>query len=50
MNRDDAPVVPAEPEPAEPIKFDTEYEGYDEALAETFPASDPPAASQPGVR
>lgn len=25
-----------------------DLEGYDEAVAESFPASDPPAASEPG--
>lgn len=25
-----------------------EYDAYDEAVAESFPASDPPAASEPG--
>lgn len=28
---------------------DDDLEGYDEAEAESFPASDPPAASEPGV-
>jgi hypothetical protein len=26
-----------------------DYQGYDEAVAESFPASDPPAASEPGA-
>jgi hypothetical protein len=40
--------------PAAPVKDPTdpdqpaEYDAYDEAVAESFPASDPPAASEPG--
>ena len=34
------PERPDEPE---------EYDAYDEADAESFPASDPPAATEPGV-
>ena len=46
-----APVSdPATPEqPAEYDAKDDELDAYDEAEAESFPASDPPAASQPGV-
>ena len=34
-------------DPADPDR-PTEYDAYDEAEEETFPASDPPAASEPG--
>jgi hypothetical protein len=36
--------------PEQPAEYDAkELDGYDEAEAESFPASDPPAAAQPGV-
>ena len=53
------PVIPdpAHPvqSPGAPVKDPTdpdqpaEYDAYDEAVAESFPASDPPAASEPGA-
>jgi hypothetical protein len=36
-------------EPAEYGAEDEQLDDYDEAEADSFPASDPPAASQPGV-
>jgi hypothetical protein len=40
-------------DPDKPTEYDAggagELEGYDEAEAESFPASDPPAATEPGV-
>ena len=53
------PVVP-DPDtprqnPGAPVEDPTtpdqpaEYDAYDEAEAESFPASDPPAAAEPGV-
>ena len=41
------PKIPEQP--AEYDAKDEESDAYDEADAESFPASDPPAASQPGV-
>ncbi len=35
-------------DPANPDQ-PAEYDAYDEAEAESFPASDPPAASEPGA-
>lgn len=53
------PVVPdpagPEQDPAGPVSDPAtpgqpaEYDAYDEAVAESFPASDPPAASEPGA-
>jgi hypothetical protein len=49
------PVIPDPSQPAAPVKDPadpdqpTEYDAYDEAVAESFPASDPPAASEPGA-
>ena len=43
--QDPAGPVSDPPDPDQPA----EYEGYDEADAESFPASDPPAASEPGA-
>ena len=57
MNTPDQPVIPdpdAPSTPSGPVKDPsdpgkpTEYDAYDEAVAESFPASDPPAASEPG--
>lgn len=54
----DAPNTPGAPvsdprPPEQPTEYDARNENglddYDEAEAESFPASDPPAASQPGV-
>ena len=39
----------AKPEDADKRDDPDDYEGYDEAVAESFPASDPPSASQPGT-
>jgi hypothetical protein len=58
MNTPDQPVIPdpdAPSTPSGPVKDPTdpdkptEYDAYDEAVAESFPASDPPAASEPGA-
>jgi hypothetical protein len=38
------PKAPVTPDPDE-----AQEDAYDEADAESFPASDPPAASEPGV-
>jgi hypothetical protein len=35
--------------PDQPDSIEAEGDAYDEADAESFPASDPPAASEPGV-
>jgi hypothetical protein len=35
--------------PDQPDSIEAEEDAYDEADAESFPASDPPAASEPGV-
>ncbi|HTD32465.1 MAG TPA: hypothetical protein VK665_02300 [Candidatus Elarobacter sp.] len=53
------PVVPEpdgpQQDPAGPVSDPSnpeqpaEYDAYDEAVAESFPASDPPAASEPGA-
>lgn len=40
------------PDPAQPSEYQAKDDGlddYDEAEAESFPASDPPAASEPGA-
>ena len=50
-NAPGAPVSDPNP-PEQPAEYDAKDEGlddYDEAEAESFPASDPPAAAQPGV-
>ena len=44
-NQDPAGPVSDPTTPDQP----TEYDAYDEAVAESFPASDPPAASEPGA-
>jgi hypothetical protein len=41
----DAPDAPSEYNAA---KSDEGLDAYDEAVADSFPASDPPAASEPG--
>ena len=47
------PAPPGQ-DPAAPVKDPvnpdqpTEYDAYDQAEADSFPASDPPAASEPG--
>ena len=55
------PQEPTIPDPSDPRTGDRtvieprnpdqpeEYDAYDEADAESFPASDPPAPSEPGV-
>jgi hypothetical protein len=53
------PVVPdpdgPQQDPAGPVSDPAnpdqpeQYDAYDEAVAESFPASDPPAASEPGA-
>jgi hypothetical protein len=40
------PVAPVK-DPLDP-DMPTEYDAYDQAEADSFPASDPPAASEPG--
>ncbi|HTD36453.1 MAG TPA: hypothetical protein VK669_02970 [Candidatus Limnocylindrales bacterium] len=44
-NQDPAGPVSDPSTPDQPA----EYDAYDEAVAESFPASDPPAASEPGA-
>jgi hypothetical protein len=44
-NQDPAGPVSDPATPDQPA----EYDAYDEAVAESFPASDPPAASEPGA-
>jgi hypothetical protein len=49
------PVIPDPVPPAGPVTDPpnpdqpTEYDAYDQAEADSFPASDPPAASEPGA-
>lgn len=43
MNTPEQPVDP------DPRRDDDDDRDYDEADAESFPASDPPAAAEPGV-
>jgi hypothetical protein len=53
----DSPGAPSGPvkdpvDPAQPAEYSADSQGldaYDEAVADSFPASDPPAASEPGA-
>jgi hypothetical protein len=40
---------PRAPEQPDSMQLAPEADAYDEAEAESFPASDPPSASEPGV-